>query len=61
MSWLFGKSKTPKELLRENKRMIDRSIRELNREKSRLETQEKKVIMDIKKMAKMGQMVMKIK
>lgn len=56
MSWLFGKSKTPKELLRENKRMIDRSIRELNREKSRLETQEKKVIVDIKKNAKLGQM-----
>jgi len=56
MSWLFGKSKTPKELLRENKRMIDRSIRELNREKSRLETQEKKVIGDIKKNAKLGQM-----
>ena len=56
MSWLFGKSKTPKELLRENKRMIDRSIRELERERTRLETQEKKVIADIKKTAKLGQM-----
>merc|ERR1719325_421587 len=36
--------------------MIDRSIRELERERTRLEAQEKKVIADIKKTAKLGQM-----
>ncbi|KAK9142725.1 hypothetical protein Syun_012125 [Stephania yunnanensis] len=43
-------------LLRENKRMIDRSIREIERERQGLQTQEKKVIAEIKKSAKQGQM-----
>jgi len=54
--WLFGKRKTPAELLRENKRMLDRAIRELDRERMGLQNQEKKLIADIKKMAKEGQM-----
>jgi hypothetical protein len=45
------------ELLRENKRMLDRAIRELDRERMGLQQQEKKLIMEIKKMAKEGQMV----
>lgn len=45
------------ELLRENKRMLDKAIRELDRERMGLQTQEKKLIMEIKKMAKEGQMV----
>jgi len=53
---LFGRKKTPEELLRENKRVLERTMRDLDREKNRLETQEKKVIMDIKKLAKQGQM-----
>ncbi|KAK9131342.1 hypothetical protein Sjap_011829 [Stephania japonica] len=56
MSFLFGHRKTPAELLRENKRMIDRSIREIERERQGLQTQEKKVIAEIKKSAKQGQM-----
>lgn len=58
MSWLgvFGKKKTPAELLRENKRKIDRAIRDLDRERMSLQAQEKKTIIDIKKMAKDGQM-----
>uniref|UniRef100_A0A2P2KEH1 Uncharacterized protein MANES_04G143300 n=1 Tax=Rhizophora mucronata TaxID=61149 RepID=A0A2P2KEH1_RHIMU len=56
MSFLFGKRKTPAELLRENKRMIDKSIRELERERQGLQGQEKKLIVEIKKSAKQGQM-----
>merc|ERR1712014_431858 len=50
------KPKTPAELIRENKRMIDRAIREMDRERVEMEQQEKKVIADIKKTAKTGQM-----
>ncbi|KAH6818348.1 SNF7 family protein [Perilla frutescens var. frutescens] len=56
MSFLFGKRKTPAELLRENKRMLDKSIREIERERQALQTQEKKLITEIKKSAKQGQM-----
>ncbi len=42
--------------MRENKRVINRAIRELDREKSNLERQEKKLIADIKKNAKANQM-----
>nr|GMC58955.1 vacuolar protein sorting-associated protein 2 homolog 1 [Ipomoea batatas] len=44
------------ELLRENKRMLDKSIREIDRERQALQAQEKKLIMEIKKSAKQGQM-----
>lgn len=40
----------------ENKRMLDKSIRELDRERTNLQNQEKKLVADIKKMAKAGQM-----
>ncbi|PKA51933.1 Vacuolar protein sorting-associated protein 2 like 1 [Apostasia shenzhenica] len=43
-------------LLRENKRMLDRSIREIERERQGLQNQEKKLIAEIKKAAKQGQM-----
>ncbi|RWR76773.1 vacuolar protein sorting-associated protein 2 1 [Cinnamomum micranthum f. kanehirae] len=56
MSFLFGKRKTPAELLRENKRMLDKSIREIERERQSLQNQEKKLILEIKKSAKQGQM-----
>ena len=45
------------ELLRENKRMLDKSIREIERERQGLQAQEKKLINEIKKVAKQGQMV----
>jgi hypothetical protein len=45
------------EMLRENKRMLDKAIRELDRERMALQNQEKKTIVEIKKMAKEGQMV----
>ena len=37
--------------------MLDKAIRELDRERTGLQQQEKKLIMEIKKMAKEGQMV----
>lgn len=56
MEFLFGKRKTPEEMLRQNQRALNRAMRDLDREKQKLEQQEKKIIMDIKKMAKQGQM-----
>ena len=56
MSFLFGKKLTPEEMLRNNQRALNKAMRDLDRERAHLETQEKKVIADIKKMAKMGQM-----
>ncbi|XP_065887155.1 charged multivesicular body protein 2a-like [Dysidea avara] len=50
------KRKSPEEVLKQNQRALNRVIRELDRERGKLETQEKKIIADIKKMAKTGQM-----
>lgn len=55
--WLFGKRKTPEEVVKEHQRTINRAIRELERERNRLQQSEKKIILDIKKSAKVGQMV----
>eukprot|EP00039_Didymoeca_costata_P013437 m.203975 g.203975 ORF g.203975 m.203975 type:complete len:211 (+) comp15769_c0_seq1:159-791(+) len=55
MEWLFGRKKTPAEMLRESQRALKKSMRELDRERVALERQEKKVIDDIKKSAKAGQ------
>jgi hypothetical protein len=46
-----------KEIVRENQRMIKKSIRELEKEIKTLESNEKKLIADIKKHAKLNQMV----
>jgi charged multivesicular body protein 2A len=59
MEWLFGKRMTPEEMLRKNQRALNKAMRDLDREKTRMEQQEKKIITDIKKMAKEGQMVCK--
>ncbi|XP_051159539.1 charged multivesicular body protein 2a [Leptopilina boulardi] len=56
MEWLFGKRVTPEEMLRKNQRALNRAMRDLDREKMRMEQQEKKIIADIKKLAKEGQM-----
>ncbi|KAI9215890.1 Snf7-domain-containing protein [Blastocladiella britannica] len=56
MDFLFGQRKTPAEMLRQNQRALQRSIRDLDREKAKLEQQEKKLIADIKKTARAGQM-----
>eukprot|EP01092_Planopodium_desertum_P006293 TRINITY_DN2604_c0_g2_i1.p1 TRINITY_DN2604_c0_g2~~TRINITY_DN2604_c0_g2_i1.p1 ORF type:complete len:218 (-),score=1.50 TRINITY_DN2604_c0_g2_i1:70-723(-) len=54
--WLFGKRKTPKELLREHQRSLRKAVREIDRERLELERQEKKVVVEIRAMAKKGQM-----
>ncbi|KAG2778617.1 hypothetical protein JG687_00008179 [Phytophthora cactorum] len=51
----LGTKKTLKEQLRENKREINRAVRQLDRERTNLQLQEKKLIIEIKKMAKQGQ------
>lgn len=56
MEWLFGRKMTPEEMLRKNQRALTKAMRDLDRERSKMEQQEKKIIADIKKMAKMGQM-----
>ncbi|XP_063038104.1 charged multivesicular body protein 2a isoform X2 [Melospiza melodia melodia] len=56
MELLFGRRRSPEELLRQNQRALARAVRELERERQKLEAQEKKIIVDIKKMAKQGQM-----
>ena len=47
---------TPDEMLRKNQRALNKAMRELDRERAKMEQQEKKIINDIKKMAKQGQM-----
>lgn len=56
MSWLFGPRKTPADFLREQKRSLDRAIRELDRERATLQKQEQKLVADIKQMAKQQQL-----
>ncbi|KAK2459702.1 hypothetical protein APHAL10511_008347 [Amanita phalloides] len=53
---LFGRTVTPAERLRQHQRMLAKAQRELDRERGRLEQNEKKLVMDIKKTAKSGQM-----
>ena len=53
---LFGSRKTPAERVKEYNRQIKRSVRELDRERTALERQEKKLMNDIKKAARDGQM-----
>ena len=57
LEWLFGRRMTPEEMLRKNQRTLNKAMRDLDREKSHMEQQEKKLIADIKKTAKDGQMV----
>ncbi|KAJ4488265.1 vacuolar sorting protein DID4 [Lentinula aciculospora] len=53
---LFGRSVTPAERLRQHQRSLAKAQRELDRERAKLEQSEKKLIIDIKKSAKAGQM-----
>jgi len=56
LEWLFGRRMTPDEMLKKNQRALTKAMRELDRERVKMEQQEKKIIADIKKMAKAGQM-----
>ncbi|KAG8835355.1 ESCRT-III subunit protein did4 [Serendipita sp. 399] len=53
---LFGRTVTPAERLRQHQRALAKAQRELDRERTKLEQQEKKLVADIKKSAKAGQM-----
>ncbi|EDR14409.1 vacuolar sorting protein DID4 [Laccaria bicolor S238N-H82] len=53
---LFGRTVTPAERLRQHQRSLTKAQRELDRERAKLEQSEKKLIMDIKKSAKAGQL-----
>ena len=56
MEMIFGSRKTPAELLKQHQRALQKATRELDRERTKMEQQEKKLISDIKKTAKQGQM-----
>lgn len=56
MGNVFGEEKTLKQVLREQKRQIDRSCRTLETERMKLKNGEVKLIADIKKAAKENQM-----
>ena len=47
--------KTPKELARENKRIVDRAVRQIDRERTKLQTNEQKLLQEIKMLAKKNQ------
>jgi len=53
---LFGRTVTPAERLRQHQRSLAKAQRELDRERTKLEQSEKKIIADIKKSAKDGQL-----
>ena len=48
----MGQKVSFEDRMRENKRRINRSIRELDRERTKLQSQEKKTIAEIKKLAR---------
>jgi len=56
MDNLFGMGKTPAQKMKEYQRGIKKSVREMDRERTHLERQEKKLMADIKKEAKEGRM-----
>ncbi|KAI9008525.1 vacuolar sorting protein DID4 [Hyaloraphidium curvatum] len=55
LEWIFGRAKTPAEILRTHQRALNRAIRDLDRERTKMEQQEKKLINDIKVAAKKNQ------
>jgi len=56
MGNIWGKEIPLSDLIKQNKRMVNKAIRELDRERRRMESEEKKLVADIKKMAAAGQM-----
>lgn len=48
---------TPKELARQNKRIVDRAVRQIERERQKLSGNEGKLLEEIKKLAKKNQHV----
>eukprot|EP01091_Cochliopodium_minus_P008478 TRINITY_DN1933_c0_g1_i1.p1 TRINITY_DN1933_c0_g1~~TRINITY_DN1933_c0_g1_i1.p1 ORF type:complete len:233 (-),score=75.70 TRINITY_DN1933_c0_g1_i1:45-743(-) len=56
MGNIFGKELTPKEMLRESQKELRGGIRQLDRERTRMQQSEKKLIVEIKKLAQQGQL-----
>lgn len=56
VEWAFGKRLTDKERMRKQQRSLDKMIRELDRDKVKLENESKKLIAEMTKNAKAGQM-----
>eukprot|EP00037_Helgoeca_nana_P017682 m.167412 g.167412 ORF g.167412 m.167412 type:complete len:213 (+) comp24100_c0_seq1:226-864(+) len=56
MDWLFGRKKTPAEMLKEHQRALKKSVRGIEREERELTKQQEKLKNDIKKSAKEQQM-----
>lgn len=53
--FLFGARKSPQEILRDNQRTLNRAIREMDRERLSLESQERNYLAMAKRAAKAGQ------
>lgn len=56
MEWLFGRKKTPAEMLKEHQRALKKSVRGIEREERELNKQAEKLKNDIRKSAKEQQM-----
>eukprot|EP01130_Rhizamoeba_saxonica_P002435 TRINITY_DN12235_c0_g1_i1.p1 TRINITY_DN12235_c0_g1~~TRINITY_DN12235_c0_g1_i1.p1 ORF type:complete len:226 (-),score=64.63 TRINITY_DN12235_c0_g1_i1:44-721(-) len=56
MEWFFGKRKTPEEIVKENQKLIKRSMREIERERRRMKTSQQQQMNEIRKSVKDGQM-----
>jgi len=56
MEWAFGNRQTSKEIVKEHQKIINKAVREIEREKNKLQRCETKIIADIKKTANEGQM-----
>lgn len=54
MGNVLGEKKTVKQIVRQNKRAIEKSVRQLEREKRSLTNDERKLVAEIKKQAKAG-------
>ncbi|KAJ2694807.1 ESCRT-III subunit protein did4, partial [Coemansia spiralis] len=55
-NFLFGSRETPQEKLRKNLRALRKAQRQLTTEVTNMERQESKLLVDVKKAAKEGQM-----
>lgn len=56
MTSMFGEKKTVKQIIREQKRINNRNIRQLERELNKIKREEKKNQMEMKRLAKQGQL-----
>jgi len=55
--FLFGKPRTAAQMVRDSQRLLNKAIRNVEKEKLQMQAQEKKLLVEIKQMAKSGHMV----